>query len=216
MNTVESGGSRVTTRATNVNKHPGTDAKKTLQVHQCRDLEVIRAEKEMKKEAKEAKEESCKIEVAQREVAQQKLEEYRAQQAASIERDDAMQPASAKGKSTLSFFSEIYYLILGGKRGQKRIAPEAGDNDSESEQAFSVAKKAKTLPNTNISPPVPSQHDEKQAVTPGHPAEGGDTDEDTPKTPVPRPPPMASRDRNAVNKPKQLRRTGIMMFLNQH
>jgi hypothetical protein len=47
--TIESGGTRVTTRASNANKHPGTEAKKTLQVQNRRDPEVIKADKEKKK-----------------------------------------------------------------------------------------------------------------------------------------------------------------------
>ena len=41
--TVESGGTRITTRASNANKHPGTEAKMTLQVQHRRDPDVIKA-----------------------------------------------------------------------------------------------------------------------------------------------------------------------------
>jgi hypothetical protein len=104
--TVESGGSRVTTRASNVDKHPGTEAKKTLQVVNRRAPEVIQADKDKKKAAKEAKEEARQSEAAQREIAQQNLEAYRARQASLQHEDDLetfpQQQPEAKGKSTLS------------------------------------------------------------------------------------------------------------------
>lgn len=103
--TVESGGSRVTTRASNANKHPGTDAKKTLQVQNRRDPKVIQADKEKKIAAKEAKEAARQSEVAQREIAERKLETYRAHQALQYEDDletFPQQRPEAKGKFTLS------------------------------------------------------------------------------------------------------------------
>lgn len=104
--TVESGGSRVTTRASNVNKHPGTEAKKTLQVQVRRDPEVIQADKDKKKAAKEAKEEARQLEAAQKEVAQQNLDAYRAHQASLENEDDSeifsQQQPKDKGKSNLS------------------------------------------------------------------------------------------------------------------
>jgi len=100
---VESGGSRVTTRATNANKHPGTEAKKTLQVQNRRDPEVVKADKEKKRAAKEAKEEARQVEAAQRQDAQQNLDEFRARQAAGLEHDDEAFPQQqAKGRSILS------------------------------------------------------------------------------------------------------------------
>lgn len=112
--TVESGagenaGSRVTTRPSNANKHPGTEAKMTLQARRRRDPEVIKAEKERKKEAKEAKEEARQMEAAQKETAQQNLENYRAHQADNLEHDDAMFPQeqAKKGKFLSSISSEI-------------------------------------------------------------------------------------------------------------
>jgi hypothetical protein len=104
--TDQNGGTRVTTRASNANKHPGTEAKKTLQVHNRREPEVIQAEKEQKKAAKEAKEEARQAEASQREVAQRNLEECRARQAASLEHEDEIfskrveVEQQAKGKST--------------------------------------------------------------------------------------------------------------------
>lgn len=101
--TVESGGTRVTTRASNANKHPGTEAKKALQVQNRRDPEVIQADKEKKKATKEAKEEVRRAEAAQRELAQRNLEECRARQAASLEHED-----EAESKSTLSSILQFY------------------------------------------------------------------------------------------------------------
>jgi phage protein D len=117
--TIESGGSRVTTRASNANKHPGTEAKKTLQVQNRRDPEVVKADKEKKKAAKEAKEEARLADAAQKEIAQQNLEACRARQAANLEHDDETFPQQleqAKGESTLS---SILSLTLFNRR-QKR------------------------------------------------------------------------------------------------
>jgi hypothetical protein len=116
--TVESGGSRVSTRASNANKHPGIEAKKTLQVQNRRDPEVIQADKDKKKAAKEAKEEARRAEAAQREQAQQNLEEYRARQASSLEHEDDLetspqQQPEAKGKPTININSEFNYHFLG-------------------------------------------------------------------------------------------------------
>lgn len=105
---VESGESRVTTRATNANKHPGTEAKKALQVQHRRDPEVIKADKERKKEAKEAKEDARRAEAAQREIAEQNLELYRARQAASLEHDvSSPQQQSKTSKLVLSSVLQI-------------------------------------------------------------------------------------------------------------
>ena len=112
--TVESGGTRITTRASNANKHPGTEAKMTLQVQHRRDPDVIKAEKEKKKEAKKAKEEARQEEAAQREVAQQNLETYRARQVASLERDDAtFTMAYQQVKKSESSISSISFEITG-------------------------------------------------------------------------------------------------------
>lgn len=86
--TVKSGSTGVTTRASNVNKHPGTEAKKTLQVQTRREPDVVQAEKETKRLAKEAKEEARRAEAAQKEVALQNLEECRTRQAASLEEEE--------------------------------------------------------------------------------------------------------------------------------
>jgi len=99
------GDMRVATRASNTNKHPGAEAKKALQVKHRREPEVIQAEKERKRAAKEAKEEAQQAEALQREIAQQNLEECRARQAASLEEDETSldkveQQATGKGKST--------------------------------------------------------------------------------------------------------------------
>jgi hypothetical protein len=102
--TVESGGSRITTRASNVNKHPGTEAKMALQVQHRRAPDVIKAEKDKKRATKEAKEEARQAEAAQKEVAQRNLEAYRAHQAA-LERDDATFPQQpAKKGTSIPFF----------------------------------------------------------------------------------------------------------------
>ena len=98
--TIESGGTRVSTRSTNANKHPGTEAKETLRVQ--RDPEIIRAEKERRKAAKDAKEEARHADAAQREVAQKNLDEWRARQAASLEDDNETFP-ERQTKSKYSF-----------------------------------------------------------------------------------------------------------------
>jgi hypothetical protein len=79
---------RISTRASNANKHPGTEAKKVLQVNSRRDPEVVKAEKEKKKAAKLAKEEAQQEEITLRENAQRNLELYRARQAAILEREE--------------------------------------------------------------------------------------------------------------------------------
>jgi hypothetical protein len=114
--TVESGGTRVTTRASNVDKHPGTEAKKTLQAQ--RDPEVIQAEKEKKRLAKEAKVEAQRVEAAQKEIAQQNLEECRARQATSLEHEEeTFSQQRTKGKSTsLSLILSLQHRLIGGKK----------------------------------------------------------------------------------------------------
>ena len=109
--TVESGGTRITTRASNANKHPGTESKMTLQVQHRRDPDVIKAEKEKKKGSKESKRQE---EAAQREVTQQNLETYRACQVASLERDDATFTMTYQQvKKSESSISSISFEITG-------------------------------------------------------------------------------------------------------
>ena len=111
--TNESGDTRVVTRASNANKHPGIAAKNTLQVQTRRDPEEIKADKERKKAAKAAKEEAHQAEIAQREMAKQNLEASRARQAATLEEEDNMFPQQqSKGKSALS--SVLSLTLLGG------------------------------------------------------------------------------------------------------
>lgn len=175
---VESGGSRVSTQASNANKHPGTEAKKTLQVQTRRDPEVIQAEKDKKKAAKEAKEEARRAEAAQREQAQRNLEVYRAHQASSLEHEDDLpvetspqQQPEAKGKSIMNIYSEFNDTISSAAvttKGQKRknaIASSAGD-----EQLVSGAKKAKTISSSNPSGPNPPQHPAPRRVLKAQPA----------------------------------------------
>jgi hypothetical protein len=86
---VESDNHRVTTRATNVNKHPGTEAVNALRVQTRRDPQVVQAEKEMKRAVKEAKEREQQEGVAKKEAAQKDLEEFRARQVSQIKADAA-------------------------------------------------------------------------------------------------------------------------------
>jgi DNA-directed RNA polymerase alpha subunit len=74
---------RVTTRSTNVDKHPGIDALSALRTR--RDPQVIQAEKEKKRENTEAKDRQKQEEFAKKEVAERDLEEFRAQQASNID-----------------------------------------------------------------------------------------------------------------------------------
>jgi len=86
--------SRVTTRATNANKHPGTEAANVLRVNKRRDPQVVQAEKEKKQAAKEVREREQRAEVAKKEAAQKDLEEFRAQQATNLKVDAASQGGS--------------------------------------------------------------------------------------------------------------------------
>ena len=97
----ESGNSRVTTRSTNANKHPGTEAVDALRVKIRRDPKVVQAEKEKKQAAKEVKEKDQQAEMAKRKAAEKDLEDFRAQQAANI-KDDATARHQTKG---ILFFS---------------------------------------------------------------------------------------------------------------
>lgn len=92
-----------------MNKHPGIDAKKSLQIQNRRDPKVIQAEKERKKAAKEAKEKARQVEASQREVAQRNLEECRARQAASLEQEDGTY--SQQGKSSTSYINSEFNTI---------------------------------------------------------------------------------------------------------
>jgi hypothetical protein len=94
----ESGDGRVTTRPTNANKHPGTEAVATLRVRTRRDPQVVQAEKEKKQAAKETKEKEQRAEVAKKEAAEKDLEEFRTQQATNL-KVDAAPRQQAKGKN---------------------------------------------------------------------------------------------------------------------
>ena len=115
----ESGGSRVTTRASNANKHPGTEAKLALQVLHRRDPEVIQAEKDKKKEVSEAKKEARQREAAQKETAQRNLEDYRAQQAASLEHDNATFPQQQANKGIFFFPSDPKLTLFSTRWSQE-------------------------------------------------------------------------------------------------
>ena len=94
----ESGNSRVATRSTNANKHPGTEAVDALRVKSRRDPKAVQAEKEKKQAAKEVKERDQQAEMAKRKAAEKDLEVYRAQQATNIKgRDDAAARHQTKG-----------------------------------------------------------------------------------------------------------------------
>jgi hypothetical protein len=85
----KTGNSRVATRAANANKHPGIEASKALAVRNRRAPEVIQAEKDRKQANKEAKEQKQQEETARKETAKNKLDEYRARQAAILKDDEA-------------------------------------------------------------------------------------------------------------------------------
>ena len=106
---VESSDGWVTTRATNANKHPGTEAVNALRVKTRRDPQVIQVEKEKKKAAKETKEREQQAEVANKEAAQKDLEEFRAQQATNL-KVDAAPRQQAKGILNIHFGTVKVYL----------------------------------------------------------------------------------------------------------
>jgi hypothetical protein len=81
--------SGVATRAANANKHPGIEASNALAVRTRRAPEVIQAEKDKKQANKEAKVQKQHEEAARKEIAKDKLDEYRARQAAILEDDEA-------------------------------------------------------------------------------------------------------------------------------
>ena len=88
-------------------KHPGTKARKALQVQNRRNPEVIQAEKEKRRAAKEAREELRRAEASQKEIAQRNLEECRARQAVRLQHED-----EAEGESSLSILSFQHHLIV--------------------------------------------------------------------------------------------------------
>jgi hypothetical protein len=85
----ETGDRRVTTRSTNANKHPGTEAVNALRVKVRREPQVVQAEKEKKQAAKEMKEKVHRAEVSKREAAQRDLENFQAEQASNLKVDAA-------------------------------------------------------------------------------------------------------------------------------
>ena len=101
----ESGDSRVATRAANANKHPGTEAVDALRVKTRCDPQVIQAEKEKKKVAKEVKERAQQAEVTRKEAAQKDLDEFQAQQATNLKVDTAPRQQS-KGINLLFWHLE--------------------------------------------------------------------------------------------------------------
>jgi hypothetical protein len=153
--TVESG-TRVTTRASNANKHPGTEAKKALQVRDRRDPEVIQADKEKKRAAKEAKEEAQQAEAAQRKIAQQNLEVCRARQAASLENEDETPShEQAKSKSTsLSILS--FNDLIGDQKDTPSIDDSATTvaNKPASVRAVASKQPPKPRPITSTARPA--------------------------------------------------------------
>jgi hypothetical protein len=76
----KSADSRVTTRSTNANRHPGTEAVDALRVKTRRDPKVIQAEKEKKQAAREEKERQQQVENTRKETSQKNLDEFRVRQ----------------------------------------------------------------------------------------------------------------------------------------
>lgn len=165
--TDESGGTRVTTRASNANKHPGTEAKKTLQVHSRRDPEVIQADKEKKKAAKNAKDEARQAEIAQRETAKRNLEASRARQAATIEQEDNTFPRQQPTRPTKTAEPAAALVASSTIRGHKRksdTTPSRSNGDDEPE-LVAGPKRARTTKNVRSTDPKP--------LAPQHPAPRG-------------------------------------------
>jgi hypothetical protein len=77
---------RMQTRATNSNKHPGAVVQAASRVH--RDPTVVQKEKDARKARKEAKEQQ----VAQEEAAETALEVYRSQQRTKARNDEKVFP----------------------------------------------------------------------------------------------------------------------------
>lgn len=84
---------RVQTRRTNVDKHPGTEAQAALRVCKPRRApEVIQQEKDDHRSKREAKSRERQEEKVRQEALEQELEHYRAQQEVEIEKEDATIP----------------------------------------------------------------------------------------------------------------------------
>ena len=84
---------RVQTRSTNANKHPGMEAQAVLRVGKPRRApEVIQQEKDEKRSKKEAKSREKVEEKVRQEALERELEEYRAQQEVDIEKEGATIP----------------------------------------------------------------------------------------------------------------------------
>jgi hypothetical protein len=84
---------RVQTRSTNVNRHPGSEAQEVLRTRKPRRApEVIQREKDEQKAKKEAKSREKLEEKARQEALEHELEQYRAQQEVDIAMADATFP----------------------------------------------------------------------------------------------------------------------------
>lgn len=84
---------RVKTRSTNVNKHPGKEAQDVLRVSKPRrDPEVIRKENDAKKAKKEAKTREKEEEKIRKEALDVELEQYRARQEVDMKEEIAKFP----------------------------------------------------------------------------------------------------------------------------
>lgn len=94
---------RVQTRRTNVDKHPGKDAQDALRVSKPRrDPNVIQEEKDQKKDKREGKLREQLEEKARQEAFEKELEEYRAQQLVDLEKESAKFPRrQSKSKSQI-------------------------------------------------------------------------------------------------------------------
>lgn len=84
---------RVQTRSTNVNKHPGSEAQAVLRVSKPRRApEVVQQEKDQKIAKKEAKSREKLEEKVRQEALDTELEHYRAQQEVDMEKESATIP----------------------------------------------------------------------------------------------------------------------------
>jgi hypothetical protein len=91
---------RVQTRRTNIDKHPGIEAQAVLRVSKPRRApEVIQQEKDQQRAKKEAKVREKLEEKIRQEALDRELEEYRAQQEADMEKESATFPRH-QSKST--------------------------------------------------------------------------------------------------------------------
>lgn len=102
---VQSSVSRVATRASNANKHPGTEAHNVLRVQRRRDPEVIIAEKEMKLMAKEAKERAKLAQAERKDNVQRRAQEYRGRQEAAFEAGEV----TARRQQVQGTFATVCY-----------------------------------------------------------------------------------------------------------